>query len=220
MKTTNLQQGHATDIARGRANPHRATGRGITTRDAVTEVEPVTDILFVGATVTEGDDGTVVVTIGGAGTPGGTDTDTAHTGIIQVRVTDSGSTQTLDTAAAGLYDITLTANCTISFVGAVEGVTQLQVILRQGGSGSYTVTWPGEVVWQDSSTGLSGASAPTLFTAVGAQNALNFVSLDAGASWGGSMGSAASGRWELAVIPGSPPDSLYAGGDWLYIFVP
>ncbi len=29
-----------------------------------------------------------------------------------------------------------------------------------------------------------------------------------------------SGRWELAVIPGSPPDPLYAGGDFLYIFVP
>ncbi len=29
-----------------------------------------------------------------------------------------------------------------------------------------------------------------------------------------------TGRWELAVIPGSPPDSLYASGDWLYIFVP
>lgn len=28
------------------------------------------------------------------------------------------------------------------------------------------------------------------------------------------------GRWELAVVPGSPPDSLYADGDWLYIFVP
>ena len=26
-------------------------------------------------------------------------------------------------------------------------------------------------------------------------------------------------RWELAVIPGSPPDSLYADGDWLYICV-
>lgn len=29
-----------------------------------------------------------------------------------------------------------------------------------------------------------------------------------------------AGRWELAVIPGSPPDTLYADGDWLYIFVP
>ena len=29
-----------------------------------------------------------------------------------------------------------------------------------------------------------------------------------------------AGRWELAVIPGSPPDSLYADGDWLYIWVP
>lgn len=30
----------------------------------------------------------------------------------------------------------------------------------------------------------------------------------------------ASGRWELAVIAGSPPDPLYADGDFLYIFVP
>ncbi len=30
----------------------------------------------------------------------------------------------------------------------------------------------------------------------------------------------ATGRWELAVITGSPPDPLYAGGDFLYIFVP
>jgi hypothetical protein len=29
-----------------------------------------------------------------------------------------------------------------------------------------------------------------------------------------------SGRWELAVITGSPPDPLYAGGDFLYILVP
>ncbi len=27
------------------------------------------------------------------------------------------------------------------------------------------------------------------------------------------------GRWELAVITGSPPDPLYADGDFLYIFV-
>ncbi len=31
---------------------------------------------------------------------------------------------------------------------------------------------------------------------------------------------ATAGRWELAVITGSPPDSLYADGDWLYILVP
>jgi hypothetical protein len=28
------------------------------------------------------------------------------------------------------------------------------------------------------------------------------------------------GRWELAVLTGSPPDPLYADGDFLYIFVP
>jgi hypothetical protein len=29
-----------------------------------------------------------------------------------------------------------------------------------------------------------------------------------------------AGRWEHAVIAGSPPDDLYADGDWLYIWVP
>jgi hypothetical protein len=29
-----------------------------------------------------------------------------------------------------------------------------------------------------------------------------------------------AGRWELAVVPGSPPDPLYADGDYLYIWVP
>ncbi len=29
-----------------------------------------------------------------------------------------------------------------------------------------------------------------------------------------------TGRWELAVITGSPPDPLYADGDFLYILVP
>jgi hypothetical protein len=29
-----------------------------------------------------------------------------------------------------------------------------------------------------------------------------------------------AGRWELAVIPDAPPDTLYADGDWLYIWVP
>jgi hypothetical protein len=28
-----------------------------------------------------------------------------------------------------------------------------------------------------------------------------------------------AGRWELAVLTGSPPDPLYADGDFLYIWV-
>lgn len=46
--------------------------------------------------------------------------------------------------------------------------------------------------------------------ATNVQDAIEEVAAEAGSS----------GRWELAVITGSPPDPLYTDGDYLYIFVP
>lgn len=107
----------------------------------------------------------------------------------------SGTTATIDCSLANIFDITLTANCVFTItnpppdgVGAV-----IYLILRQGGSGSYTVTFPAEVVWQDPATGLSGGSAPILFTAVGAQNVILLETLDGGLTWGGSDESTGSG---------------------------
>lgn len=104
----------------------------------------------------------------------------------------SGAAQTIDVSVARVYDITLTANCTLTLIGAVAGEAWLlTLILRQGGTGSYTVTWPGSVVWQNTTTGLSGGSAPTLYTAVGAQNDIDLSTLDGGTSWGGDYDAAA-----------------------------
>jgi hypothetical protein len=127
VKTANLQHNHATDIVRGRANPHRATARGITTRDAVTDVEPVTDILFVGATVTDGEDGTAVVTIGAAGgTPssGGTATSSPPITMLNNAVQDllPGDVVVVDDTADTAVTVTTTAASTL-----IAGVVQAPI---------------------------------------------------------------------------------------------
>ncbi len=56
----------------------------------------------------------------------------------------SGSTETLDLATGNVHDVTLTANCTLTLTGATAGVAcDMAILLRQDGTGSWTVTWPG-----------------------------------------------------------------------------
>jgi hypothetical protein len=104
-------------------------------------------------------------------------------------VAASGSTETINYDVATWWDITLTANCTFTITNPPDDqkAGQLVLILRQGGSGSYTVTWPASVEWQDTD-GTSGGAAPTLFTAVGAVDVVTLVTVDGGVTWGGSHG--------------------------------
>lgn len=82
----------------------------------------------------------------------------------------AGATHTIDLSTGNWFEITLTANCTftISNIPATSGQgTSFTVTLIQGGSGSYTVTWPAAVTW-----GATGA--PTLSTTVGKVDELVF----------------------------------------------
>jgi hypothetical protein len=67
---------------------------------------------------------------------------------------------------AGIHDITLTASRELTFPTAVPGQS-FTLVIRQGGSGSYTITWPTTVKWD-------GGVAPTLTTTVGAVDILGF----------------------------------------------
>ncbi len=102
----------------------------------------------------------------------------------------AGAVYAIDCSLGNTFDITLTANCTLSIINpAPSGVdSHIVVILRQGGTGSYTVTWPGSVVWQDPSDGTTGGPAPTLWTVVGAQNDVELSTVDGGTTWGGDPG--------------------------------
>lgn len=118
-------------------------------------------------------------------------TNTTDRHVLQT-ITASGAAVEMDIDVATTFDITLTANCTLSISNPPpSGVdARITVILRQGGSGSYTVTWPGSVYWQDSTDGGDDGTAPTLWTAVDAVNVVELSTLDGGTTWGGSYESA------------------------------
>ena len=63
--------------------------------------------------------------------------------------------------------IILGASATLTVSNPVDGVPAV-LFLQQGGSGSYTVTWPASFRW-------SGGAAPTLSTAVGKLDVVTFV---------------------------------------------
>ncbi len=68
-----------------------------------------------------------------------------------VVVAASGSTETLDLAAAKVFDVTMDQDCTFTFSNPAPSgdFTEFWVWLRQDGTGSFTPTWPGAVQWVD-----------------------------------------------------------------------
>jgi len=80
-------------------------------------------------------------------------------------LTGSGGTLAVNFANGNIVNLTLTASTTLTFSGHVVGTYIIQV--TQGGSGSYTLTYPASVKW-------SGGTAPTLTTAVGKTDILTF----------------------------------------------
>lgn len=94
------------------------------------------------------------------------------------------ATPTIDCSVGNSYVVTMTANITsISFsnVPAAGKVFSLTMFLTQGGTGSYTVTWPASVKF-------AGGTAPTLTTTVGKTDIIGLVTHDGGTNWYGFVG--------------------------------
>jgi hypothetical protein len=94
-------------------------------------------------------------------------------------VAAAGATETLDLADGNIHDVTLTADCTFTFAGATNGVAcSFTLLLRQDGTGGWTTTWPGSVVW-------AGGTAPTLDETASTVAVLTFFTIDGGTVWYG-----------------------------------
>lgn len=73
---------------------------------------------------------------------------------------DSSTSLTLDFANGIHQKVTMTDSCTFTFTAPATGIASLTIKLVQGGSGSYTATFPSTVFW-------AAGTAPTLSTSVG-----------------------------------------------------
>lgn len=80
---------------------------------------------------------------------------------------NSGSADTINWTVGNKQKSTLTDDCTFTFSPEPGGPCNLILKLIQGGSGSYTVTWPGDVNW-------AGGVPPVLTTTVGAVDIISF----------------------------------------------
>ena len=80
-------------------------------------------------------------------------------------LTGSGGTLNVGFRNGNIVELTLTASTTLTFASHVIGTYIIQV--TQGGTGSYTLTYPASVKW-------SGGVVPTLTTTVGKTDILTF----------------------------------------------
>jgi hypothetical protein len=96
-----------------------------------------------------------------------------------VEVAAAGATETVDVSVARTYDLTLTDDLTLTLSGAVDNEAHYVVVaFRQDGTGGWTVTHPGSVVWL-------GGSEPTIDADPAAVTWVTYLSLDGGTVWYG-----------------------------------
>lgn len=91
----------------------------------------------------------------------------------------TGATETINLDNGSLHHITLDANCTLTFSLPVRAETdgwQFDLLVKQDGTGSRTITWPASVKWP-------AGSAPTLTTTAGRTDWVQFITADGGTNW-------------------------------------
>lgn len=93
---------------------------------------------------------------------------------------DSGAAHAIDCSAGTVHQVTLTANCTLSFSNVPSGGFGITVELIQDATGSRTVTWPAAVTW-------AGGTAPTLTTTASAVDVVALYTPDGGTTWRGAL---------------------------------
>ena len=89
-------------------------------------------------------------------------------------------TVSIDLNNGNVHSVTLTGNATLTFDNPVAtgDSSSFTLIVKQDGTGSRTITWPGSVAW-------AAATAPTLTTTANKFDVLAFTTVDGGTRWFG-----------------------------------
>ena len=97
-------------------------------------------------------------------------------------VTISTATQTLDLSTTNIFNITLSANTTLSFINPpAAGIAySFMLYCKQNNVGGNTITWPSSVKFPNGST-------PSLTTTQNYIDVLNFFTLDGGVTYVGAL---------------------------------
>ncbi len=114
-------------------------------------------------------------------------------------VADAG-TGIIDTALGNVFEWTLGGNRTAQLDNAVDG-SWVELYLKQDGTGGRTVTWPGNVLWQN-------GSAPGLTPIPAAIDKISLRYNGATSTWWGTYDLNISS----GALPGSIPDITISGG--------
>lgn len=113
---------------------------------------------------------------------------------------------------ATCFFYTLTGNLTISTTNVRPWITsnsraaRLIYIIKQGGSGGYSVTWPGSISWP-------GGAAPVISTAVGDADVFELITNDNGTTWTGIHLQSGSSRNKTHSVATKTADYTIARGD-------
>lgn len=92
---------------------------------------------------------------------------------------NTGSDETFSVSVP-VHTATLTADCVFTFDSASASRYELTLILKQDGTGTRLVTWPGSVKW-------ASGIAPVLSTGANKVDVVTFISPDIGVTWYGML---------------------------------
>lgn len=113
--------------------------------------------------------------------------DEIQTAVIDLGTSSAGAESTTNRGNSFAIDpehpyhrLTLGANLTLTTVRSylLPQAASFQLLVTQGGAGSYTITWPSSVKWP-------AGTAPTLTTTVGRSDLFEFTTFDFGVTWMG-----------------------------------
>lgn len=211
------------DAVRGRRSTRLASQRGVRFLDSTGNDVIAPEWTIIGGTVTGDDDDSGVITIGTGDTSGAysiTESDDlfltrrAGGGHVIYTVAASGSSLSLSLTSATIFDITLTADCSLSFTSPSDsGVGAIfTIILRQDSTGGWAVTWPAAVQWEKGD-GTSGASAPAIRDDPTAETVFFLSTLDGGTTYGAGP---ARPRWYKAIVTDGFDTLVWEGDDLVW----